>query len=172
VRRGEVHRAAFALQTGYPAGGEAWPCEFGPELSRGLRAHKVWFMLHEHGIRRLGVAIADNCRQAAYLATRVFEEPRLQLMAPVALNIVCFRFRPPEGDEYLADRLNGEIVAELQRSGIAAPSTARLPKGLAIRVGLTNHRTIDADLDLLVEAVIACGQRRVAGAAYARPSAA
>lgn len=172
MRRGEVHRAAFALQTGYPAGGEAWPCEFGPELSRGLRALKVWFMLQEHGIRRLGVAIADNCRQAAYLATRVFEEPRLQLMAPVALNIVCFRFRPPEGDEHLADRLNGEIVAELQRSGIAAPSTARLPKGLAIRVGLTNHRTIDADLDLLVETVIACGQRRVAGAASARPSAA
>jgi aromatic-L-amino-acid decarboxylase len=133
-----------------------------------LRALKVWFMLQEHGIRRLGVAIADNCRQAAYLATRVFEEPRLQLMAPVVLNIVGFRFRPPEGDEHLADRLNGEI----SRSGSAAPSTARLPKGLAIRVGLTNHRTIDADLDLLVEAVIACGQRRVAGAAYARPSAA
>ena len=93
-------------------------------------------------------------------------------MAPASLNIVCFRFRAPEGDDHLADRLNAEIVTELQESGIAAPSTARLPKGLAIRVNLTNHRTTDADLDLLVEAVIACGQRRLADASSARSSAA
>jgi aromatic-L-amino-acid decarboxylase len=132
----------------------------------------VWFTLQEHGTRRLGAAIADNCRQAVYLATRILEEPRLQMLAPVALNIVCFRFRAPERDARATDRLNAEIVADLQESGIAAPSTARLPKGLAIRVNLTNHRTADADLDLLLEAVIACGERRLARTSSARSSAA
>jgi glutamate/tyrosine decarboxylase-like PLP-dependent enzyme len=179
VRRGDLHHAAFAFHAGYLepaarglAGGEPWPCEFGPELSRGFRALKVWFTLQEHGTRRLGAAIADNCRQAVYLATRILEEPRLQMLAPVALNIVCFRFRAPERDARATDRLNAEIVADLQESGIAAPSTARLPKGLAIRVNLTNHRTADADLDLLLEAVIACGERRLARTSSARSSAA
>ena len=179
VRRGDLHRAAFAFHTGYLeraarglAGGAPWPCELGPELSRGFRALKVWFTLQEHGTRRLGAAIADNCRQAVYLATRVLEEPRLQLLAPVALNIVCFRLRAPGLDPQATDRLNAAIVGDLQESGLAAPSTARLRKGLAIRVNLTNHRTADADLDLLLEAVIACGERRLARTSSARSSAA
>ncbi len=178
VRRGELHRAAFTLQAGYLeraqrglAGGEPWPCDLGPELSRGFRALKVWFTLKEHGTRRLGAAIADNCRQAVHLATRVLEQPQLQLMAPVALNIVCFRLRAPGLDPQAADRLNGEVVADLQESGIAAPSTVRLPGGLAIRVNLTNHRTTDADLDLLLEAAIACGERRLAATPRAASAA-
>jgi glutamate/tyrosine decarboxylase-like PLP-dependent enzyme len=179
VRRGDLHRDAFSFHAGYLeraarglAGGAPWPCEFGPELSRGFRALKVWFTLKEHGTRKLGAAIADNCRQAVHLASRVLEEQHLQLMAPVALNIVCFRLRAPGLDQPALDRLNAEIVADLQESGIAAPSTARLPGGLAIRVNLTNHRTTDADLDLLLEAVIACGERRLVGTPAARSSAA
>jgi hypothetical protein len=59
------------------------------------------------------------------------------------------------------DRLNAEIVADLQESGIAVPSTASLPTGLAIRVNLTNHRTSEADLDRLLEAAIEIGDRRL-----------
>ncbi len=167
VRRGEVHQAAFAFHADYLqrarrglAGGEPWFCDLGPELSRGFRALKVWFTLKEHGTRRLGQAICANCRQAEYLATRVLEQERLQLMAPVALNIVCFRVRGGDLAAADTDRLNAAIVADLQESGIAAPSTASLPKGLAIRVNLTNHRTVEADLDRLLEAVLELGERR------------
>ncbi len=169
VRRGDLQRAAFTFQADYLqraprglAGGEPWFCELGPELSRGFRALKVWFTLKEHGTRRLGEAIGANCRQAEYLANRVLEQPRLQLMAPVALNIVCFRVRGGALSAAETDRLNAEIVADLQESGIAAPSTASLPKGIAIRVNLTNHRTTEADLDHMLGAVIEIGERRLA----------
>lgn len=175
VRDGALHRATFASRPGYLSatgrglgGGEPWFCDFGPELSRGFRALKVWFTLKEHGVRRLGAAIADNCRQAHYLATRVFEQPRLRLVAPVSLNIVCFRFWSPDLAPDQLDRLNAEIVADIQESGIAAPSTAVLPAGTAIRVNLTNHRTRDEDLDRLVEAVLACGERYLSEAAGRR----
>ena len=62
-------------------------------------------------------------------------------MAPVALNIVCFRLRAPGLDDAGLDRLNAEIVADLQESGVAAPSTTTLGGRTAIRVCLTNHRT-------------------------------
>ena len=75
------------------AGGDPWFCDYGPELSRGFRALKVWFTLKEHGAPRLGAAIERNCDQARYLAAQIAETDGLELMAPVALNIVCFRFR-------------------------------------------------------------------------------
>jgi aromatic-L-amino-acid decarboxylase len=179
IRRAALHRETFGFRTDYLspaarglAGGDPWFCEFGPELSRGFRALKVWFTLKEHGARRLGEAIAENCRQAEYLATRILERPRLRLMAPVALNIVCFRFWRPELAAHEVDRLNAEIVADLQESGIAAPSTTRLAKGLAIRVNITNHRTRLDDLDLLLDAVEELGERRMAQFLNADPTAA
>ncbi len=179
VRRGELHQDAFAFHADYLqratrglAGGEPWFCDLGPELSRGFRALKVWFTLKEHGTRRLGQAIAANCAQAEYLAARVLERERLELMAPVALNIVCFRVRGGDLPAAETDRLNAGIVVDLQESGIAAPSSASLPKGLAIRVNLTNHRTAEADLDRLLEAVLELGGRRLAQLPRADVSAA
>lgn len=160
IRDGAKLRQSFSLRPDYLTGaerglaaGEPWYCELGPELSRGFRAFKVWFTLKEHGLERLGEKIADNCRQARYLASLVDAHPDLEMMAPVALNIACFRFRAAE--ESTLDKLNGDVVVALQEKGIAAPSTTRIGGKLAIRVNLTNHRTTDADLDLLVDAVIA-----------------
>lgn len=164
VRRETLHRAAFSSRQDYLAtaegglaGGNPWFCEYGPELSRGFRALKVWFTLKVHGTRRLGEKIDDNCRQARYLAGRVTEHPDLELMAPVALNIVCFRYRQPCLTFEALDRINGEIVIALQERGIAVPSTTRLDGMLAIRVNITNHRSRLADFDALLEAVVSLG---------------
>ncbi len=164
VRRGELQRQAFSSRQDYLAGaarglagGEPWFCEYGPELSRGFRALKVWFTVKEHGLERLGHKIEENCRQAAALAARVQDEPCLELMAAVSLNIVCFRFIWPDADPEALDLINGEIVTELQERGIAAPSTTQLDGALAIRVNITNHRSRQADFDILVEAVLALG---------------
>ena len=59
---------------------------------------------------------------------------------------------------FLLVRINEEIVMSLQESGIAAPSTTKLNGKLAIRVNITNHRSVNADFDLLVEEVIKLGR--------------
>ena len=142
------------------AGGVDWPCEFGIELSRGFRALKVWFALKEHGTHKLGQLIHQNCNQARYLRDLVMSQQNLELLAPVPLNIVCFRFRDADLAPEVLDHLNETIVTDLQRSGIAAPSTTRIRGRLAIRVNITNHRTRYADLDLLVESILALGRAR------------
>jgi aromatic-L-amino-acid decarboxylase len=161
VRDGETHRAAFASPAAYLrrevrglAGGSPWPCDFGPDLSRGFRALKTWFTLKTYGADRIGAEIARSCGLARYLAERVAAEPRLELLAPVALNIVCFRFRAAD-----PDRINAGIVAELHESGIAAPSTTMIEGRLAIRACLINHRTQPADIDTLLAAVLDLGGR-------------
>jgi len=171
VRDEAAHRAAFANRRDYLApakrglaGGEPWFCDYGPELSRGFRALKVWFTIATHGIDRLAETIARNCRQARELGQAVQGEPDLELLAPVELNIVCFRFLAPGLGAAALDRLNEAIVAELQLNGIAAPSTTRILGRAAIRVALTNHRTTGLDLALLLDAVRELGRSLAASA--------
>jgi glutamate/tyrosine decarboxylase-like PLP-dependent enzyme len=83
--------------------------------------------------------------------------PELQLLAAVSLNIVCFRFAGGLLEGRLDD-LNSGIVCALQETGVAAPSTTRIDGKLAIRICLTNHRTIDADLQILVAEVLRLGR--------------
>ncbi|HEY3916449.1 MAG TPA: pyridoxal-dependent decarboxylase [Stellaceae bacterium] len=164
VRDPEAHRAAFASPAAYLrrearglAGGSPWPCDFGPDLSRSFRALKTWFTLKVYGAARIGDEIARSCALARYLAQRVAAEPQLELLAPVALNVVCFRYRGAE-----ADALNARIVAELQERSIAAPSTTTINGRLAIRACLINHRTQPGDIDALVAAVLDLGEIRAA----------
>lgn len=157
VRDGAAHLATFSSRPDYLqaaerglAAGNPWPVEYGPELSRGFRALKIWAQITEHGTEALGAMISKNCAQAQRLAGLVTAHPDLTLLAPVVSSVVCFRF----GDN---DDVNGEIVMQLQESGIAAPSVTTLDGQVAIRVNITNHRTQDADMDLLVEEVVRIG---------------
>ena len=110
---------------------------------------------------RLTEVIARNCRQASLLGRAVASSGDLQLLAPVSLNIVCFRYVAPGLDAAEVDRVNQDIVAELQLQGIAAPSLTRIRGRTAIRVALTNHRTTTEDLAILASAVRRLGEERV-----------
>lgn len=165
IRDEEIHREAFTLRREYltaaPRGlaaGNPWFCEYGPELSRGFRALKVWFALKEHGVTAIARKVEDNCRQAAYLGDLARDHSQLELCAPVDLNIVCFRYIVPGAENEKLNKLNAEIVMDLQESGIAVPSTTKLGDILAIRVNITNHRTKQSDMDLLVDAIVKAGE--------------
>lgn len=162
VRDGVRHRDAFAAPAAYLrreirglAANSPWPCDLGPDLSRGFRALKTWFTLKAYGTEKLGAVIARTCALARYLEARILAEPQLELMAPVQLNIVCFRYRAPEANE-----VNGDIVIDIQESGIAAPSTTLLGGELAIRAAIVNHRTDVGDIDALISAVLEFGAQR------------
>jgi glutamate/tyrosine decarboxylase-like PLP-dependent enzyme len=160
VRDGEKHRQAFAQPAAYLrrearglAAGSHWPCDFGPDLSRGFRALKTWFTLKTFGTDRLGAMIARTCALAKYLEARILAEPRLELLAPVDLNIVCFRYRAD-------DDINREIVSDIQESGVAAPSSTTLDGKFAIRAAIVNHRTDVRDIDAMIATVLEFGARR------------
>ena len=135
-----------------------WPCDLGPDLSRGFRALKVWFTVQSFGAAALGAVAERSCALARHLASRVEAEPELELLAPVPLNIVCFRYRAAAG---VIDALNTGIVADIQEAGLAAPSTTRIKGALAIRAAFVNHRSREEDAEALVAAVLAAGRAAV-----------
>jgi len=165
VRDSQKHRAAFASPAAYLrretrglAAGSPWPCDLGPDLSRGFRALKTWFTLKTFGTDRLGRAIEQNCALARALEARVRAESKLELLAPAQLNIVCFRYVCKD-----SDRTNAEIVADLHERGRVAPSTTVINGTLAIRAAFVNHRTRMEDVDALLREVLEVGARRTAG---------
>lgn len=163
------HRQAFSYTPSYLAGSQggrgltsgdlAWFTDKTYELSRGFRALKAWMSLKEHGLRKYARLIEQNLRQTRYLAERITEIPGLELMAPVSLNVVCFRYTQPSLDEPALETLNQRILLALQEQGIAVLSSTRLRGRFVLRVGHTNHRTRRADFDLLVQEVMRLGDQ-------------
>ena len=131
------------------------PATTGPDLSRGFRALKTWFTIKTYGTEQLGAVIARTCELARYLEQRIAAEPKLELLAPVQLNIVCFRYRSQE-----ADKINAAIVAmcmnRVWRRRQQRSSTAHL----AIRAAFVNHRTQTCDIDALIAKVLERGDIR------------
>ncbi len=130
------------------AGGHPWPCDLGPDLSRGFRALKVWMTLAAYGADALGCVVGRCCALAQHLGAAVAAQPALELLVPVRLNIVCFRVRD------LDDAGNAALVVRLQKAGAFAPSTTRVAGRLAIRAAIVNHRTATCDVDGLLRAVL------------------
>jgi glutamate/tyrosine decarboxylase-like PLP-dependent enzyme len=160
LRDRKAHRETFALTPEYLehterglASGSLWFSEYGLQLSRGFRALKVWLTIKEHGLDKFGRLIDQNIEQASTLTRLIEAERDLELMAPTHTNIVCFRFNPGGLAGAELDALNEELLVRLHESGIAAPSYTTLGGRYCLRAAIVNHRTVDADLAVLVEAV-------------------
>lgn len=164
VKKEEEHRHAFSLTPDYLehatrglSGGKTWFSDYGIQLSRGFRALKVWMGLKEHGILKYGRLIQQNIDQAQYLADLIKSTPEVELLAPVPLNIVCFRYISNSLTDSLLNDLNRELLLRLQESGVAVPSNTMIDGSYALRVAITNHRSQRRDFDILVENVVRIG---------------
>jgi aromatic-L-amino-acid decarboxylase len=170
VRDAELHRAAFATlapylaetQRGVIAGGLPF-ADRGVDLTRGFKALKVWMSFKAHGVDALVRLVEQNVAQARYLAARVEAGPSLELLAPVALNVVCFRYAPADLPEAERNAVNEEILLRLQEDGIAVPSGTVLDGRYAIRAAIVNHRSRREDFDVLADAVERIGRAVVEG---------
>lgn len=162
VKDAAAHRATFTNDASYlvqtsrgPAASPARFHELGIDLSRSFRALKVWLCVKAYGLRAFEEVVRRNIEQARSLGALIAAEPKLELLAPVTLNVVCFRFVSSSADP---DALNEEIVLRIQESGFAMIGTVHVRGQIAIRVALLNHRTRDEDLEELVRRVVAIGK--------------
>ena len=165
VRSEKAHRGTFSLTPEYLAhetrglaAGHLWFSDYGLQLSRQFRALKVWMSIKEHGLDRFGRMIARNVEQAHYFGGLVEQEPKMELLAPIGMDIVCFRFNPGGLDESQLNALNKEILMQLHEQGIAVPSYTTLGERYCLRIAISNHRSRLEDFDLLAREVVRLGQ--------------
>ena len=153
----DLHKAAFSGKVNYLAaherglpGGPDTISNYGMELSRGFKALKVWMSLREHGIEKYKRLINQNIDQAFYLGEQIGQMEDLELLTPVTLNIVCYRYNPGGRSEDELNTMNKELLMRMHEQAVAAPSYTIIHGAYAIRVAITNHRTRKNDLDAML----------------------
>ncbi len=168
VRDPGALREAFSFRPPYyRLGGEADAggidfFEHGLQNTRGFRALKVWLGLRQAGRRGCERQIRRDIDLARRLFDRARAAPELE-PGTQHLSITTFRYRPADAQDtgpwqrYL-DRLNRELLADLQRSGEVYLSNAVLGGRYFLRACVVNFRTRESDIDALVESVIRLGR--------------
>jgi len=126
------------------------------ELSRRFRAMKLWLSLRYHGMDSFREAITNDLTLAQHLAKRINGEPGLELLAPVTLSAVCFRYTqaPPER----LNQLNAAILKRIIQRGRVFISNATLEGKFALRACIVNQRATQADVEEVVTETLAAAR--------------
>ena len=114
-------------------------CDWGIPLGRRFRALKLWFVLRSFGLESLQAKLRQHISLAQELAQQILQEEQFELMAPVTMNLVCFRLKP-KGVEDQADlnRINETLLKKINTSGKAYMSHTKINGSFTIRMVIAN----------------------------------
>ena len=126
----------------------------GLQLSRSVRALKIWMSVQTFGMAAFRQAIANGLDLAARAEEYIEASPVLERLSPASLSVVCFRINPTGrelADEAL-DEINRSVLARLFWEDPAFVSSAVLAGRFALRLCIVNHNTEWDDVRETLEA--------------------
>ena len=128
--------------------------DWGIQLGRRFRALKLWFVLRSYGLEGIRSKFREHISLAQDFAERLQHDGRFELLAPVPLNLICFRYKPT--DEESLDRLNERnkmLEKRINDTGKAYITHTKLLGKYTLRmcIGQTNveKKHVDAFWELL-----------------------
>ena len=116
--------------------------DWGIQLGRRFRALKLWFVIRTYGIEGLQARIREHLALAQEFAEWVRTSPDFEVLAPVPLNTICFRFNPDKNlTEEELDTLNKDILDEVNHSGRIFITHTRLGGAFCLRLAVGQTET-------------------------------
>jgi aromatic-L-amino-acid/L-tryptophan decarboxylase len=91
--------------------------DWGVPLGRRFRALKLWSVIRSYGIEGLRSKLRYHIEIAAKLSGMISGEADFEILAPVIICVVCFRYRPHGYDEVKTNSLNEKLNHQLNDSG-------------------------------------------------------
>ncbi len=168
TRRKSVHSAAFNLTPDYLSkatdNGAPWPYDYMLQLTYADRALKTFATLARLGRRGMADIVARNNRCADTLGKLVEDAADMELLSPVSLSVVNFRYVPVSGDREDAalDALNGRIAEAIAESGEAHMPSTKVRGRTALRACILHHENDDDDMHRLIALVRRLGSELTA----------
>jgi aromatic-L-amino-acid decarboxylase len=110
--------------------------DWGIPLGRRFRALKLWFVIRHFGVKGLQGKLRAHLELAGQFASWVEKDPEFELMAPVTLNLVCFRYHPSHEawTEEELERTNKSLMDAVNRSGRMFITHTKLRGKFALRL--------------------------------------
>lgn len=92
--------------------------DWGIQLGRRFRALKLWFVIRHYGVEGLQQKVREHIRMAKDLTKKIEESEDFELLAPVPLNTICFRYKPSKIDDTeQLNHMNEKLLERLNRTG-------------------------------------------------------
>ncbi|MCU0461304.1 MAG: aminotransferase class I/II-fold pyridoxal phosphate-dependent enzyme [Bacteroidales bacterium] len=91
--------------------------DWGIPLGRRFRALKLWSVIRSFGTEGLQEKVRQHIQFAANLKGLILKEKDFEILAPVVINVVCFRYAPAGCDEKKINILNEKLNHLLNDSG-------------------------------------------------------
>ncbi len=135
----------------------------GPESSRRARSLCVWATLHAYGRTGYREIVEKHLALAQRLGELVTEAPDLELLAKVQINIVCFRYNNGERTDEELNDINERLGQAILEDGRVYVGTTHFGNRVALRPAISNWRSTEADIQMLVDVVRELGTK-MAGA--------
>ena len=115
----------------------------GPQVSRSVRALKIWVSVHTFGMRAFRRAVSHGMELADRAEAYIRTSPTLEILNPASLGIVCFRVNPGDADvdEPTLAEINRHVLASVFWNERAFMSSTRLQGTFSLRLCILNHTT-------------------------------
>lgn len=121
--------------------------DWGVPLGRRFRALKLWFVMRSFGAEGLREKIREHIRFGQWLKDKVDSLPDFERLAPVPLNLVCFRYHPKGvSDEKKLDEINMRLLQTLNDSGKILLTQTKLNNQYTLRFVGGSERLTLADV--------------------------
>lgn len=120
--------------------------DWGPQLGRRFRALKLWFVLRSYGAEQLRTLLRQQLAWAQELAAQIQVQPDFELLAPVPLNLICFRAVPSGLPAEALDDFNARLLQRLNASGYLFMTHTRLQGHYALRWVIGQTRVTANDI--------------------------
>ena len=115
--------------------------DWGIQLGRRFRALKLWFVIRNFGVSGLQKKIKKHLAIAESFTQKITQSADFELLAPVPLNTICFRYHPNSiKDEKILNQLNRQLLDMIQQDGHFFLTHTKLGDRFTIRAVLGNTR--------------------------------
>jgi glutamate/tyrosine decarboxylase-like PLP-dependent enzyme len=121
--------------------------ERGVQLTRSLRALKLWMTFEVFGAEEIAAAIDRGFAAAETAEALLRARPHWRLMSPASMGIVGFRAAPQGWSPDACDRLNAAIAARVRAEGRDMIATTELKGRVGLRMCPINPRLDLAELE-------------------------
>ncbi len=91
--------------------------DWGVPLGRRFRALKLWSVIRTYGVEGLREKIREHISYAHKLSQWILKENDFEILAPVVICVVCFRYTPEGYNEEELNALNEKLNHKLNDSG-------------------------------------------------------
>jgi aromatic-L-amino-acid decarboxylase len=91
--------------------------DWGVPLGRRFRALKLWSVIRTYGVEGLREKVRSHIGIAAKLKEMISKEADFEILAPVIICVVCFRYNPPGYNEDQVNVFNENLNHQLNDSG-------------------------------------------------------